>query len=49
MEKRPGVAKGRDVPTPSNIKEVLKDPAKAQKQAEEATKWVQAGMKQDAK
>lgn len=46
---RPGVEKGRHVPDPHTIKEVLKDKAKAEEQAAKARDWVQAGMKEDAK
>jgi len=48
MEARPGVAKGKDVPSPHRMKELLKDKEKMQKHAEESRKWVQAGMKEDA-
>jgi glutathione S-transferase len=46
---RPGVEKGRHVPDPHKIKEVLKDKAKMEQQAADARKWVQAGMQADAK
>ncbi|KAF2114488.1 glutathione S-transferase [Lophiotrema nucula] len=49
MAARPGVEKGRHVPDPHKIKELLKDKAKMEQQAAEARKWVQAGMKDDAK
>lgn len=49
MAARPGVEKGRHVPDPHKIKELLKDKAKMEKQAAEAREWVQAGMKADAK
>jgi hypothetical protein len=45
---RPGVEKGRHVPDPHKIKELLKDKAKMEQQAADARKWVQAGMKADA-
>lgn len=45
MEARPGVKKGKDVPEPSQHS---KDPEKMKKMAEEASKWVQQGMKEDA-
>ena len=49
MGERPGVAKGRDVPTPSKLKEILKDKEATEKHAAESRAWVQAGMKEDAK
>ncbi|KAF2125834.1 glutathione S-transferase [Dothidotthia symphoricarpi CBS 119687] len=48
MTERPGVEKGRHVPDPHTIKELLKDKAKMELKAAEAREWVQAGMKQDA-
>lgn len=48
MEARPGVEKGRHVPDPHKIKELLKDKAKMEQHAAESRKWVQAGMKADA-
>ncbi|KAF2476979.1 glutathione S-transferase [Lindgomyces ingoldianus] len=48
MAARPGVEKGRHVPDPHKIKELLKDKAKMERHAAEARKWVQAGMKEDA-
>lgn len=49
MEARPGVQKGRDVPTPHTIKELIKDPKRMQEHAEKSRQWVQAGMADDAK
>ena len=49
MTARPGVEKGRHVPDPHTIKELLKDKAKMEKHAAASRKWVQDGMKQDAK
>ncbi|KAK8199258.1 glutathione S-transferase [Phyllosticta capitalensis] len=49
MAARPGVEKGRNVPDPDKMKELLKDPAKVEEYAEKSKKWVQAGMKDDAK
>lgn len=49
MEARPGVEKGRHVPEPHKIKELLKDKARMEAHAAESRKWVQAGMKADAK
>ncbi|PGH19349.1 hypothetical protein AJ80_03989 [Polytolypa hystricis UAMH7299] len=46
---RPGVEKGRHVPSPHTIKEMLKDKDEMEKQAASARAWVQAGMKDDAK
>ena len=48
MEKRPGTEKGRHVPEKHAIKELLKDKDKAERHAQEAAKWVQAGQKADA-
>lgn len=48
MEAREGVKKGRDVPTPLRLKEILKDQARADQHAKQASSWVQAGMKEDA-
>lgn len=48
MAERSGVEKGRHVPDPHKIKELLKDKAKMEQQAADARKWVQAGMKADA-
>ncbi|KAI9740624.1 MAG: hypothetical protein M1818_004588 [Claussenomyces sp. TS43310] len=49
MAERPGVKKGKDVPTPHIIKELDKDPARLKEYAEKSKKWVQAGMASDAK
>ncbi|OCK79799.1 glutathione S-transferase [Lepidopterella palustris CBS 459.81] len=49
MAARPGVEKGRHVPEPHKIKELLKDKAKMERHAKENRDWVQAGMKDDAK
>ncbi|KAK7531558.1 glutathione S-transferase GstA [Phyllosticta citribraziliensis] len=49
MAARPGVEKGRNVPDQDKMKELLKDPAKVEAQAAQARKWVQEGMKADAK
>lgn len=48
MLQRPGVEKGRHVPDPHTIKEVLKDKAQLEKRAAEARAWIQEGMKRDA-
>ncbi|EPS30079.1 Glutathione S-transferase-like protein tpcF [Penicillium oxalicum] len=49
MAARPALEKGRHVPSPHTIKELLKDKAAMEKSAAQAREWVQAGMKQDAK
>ena len=50
MLARPGVEKGRHVPDPhGKLKEILKDPKKAEEYAAKSRAWVQAGMKDDAK
>jgi glutathione S-transferase len=49
MTARPGVEKGRHVPDPHRIKELLKDKAKVEEAAAASRKWVQEGMKEDAK
>jgi len=49
MAARPGVAKGKNVPSPHTMKELLKDKEKMEKHAAESRKWVQAGMQEDAK
>jgi glutathione S-transferase len=45
---RPAVAKGEDIPYPSPIKKALAS-GKADEEAAETRKWVQAGMKGDSK
>ncbi|KAI9727641.1 MAG: hypothetical protein M1828_005869 [Chrysothrix sp. TS-e1954] len=49
MMKRPGVEKGRHVPDPHRIKELVKDPEKMKEQAAKARGWIQQGMQEDAK
>lgn len=49
MYARPGVEKGRHVPVPHTIKELLKDEAKVKEEAAKSRAWVQAGMAADAK
>ena len=49
MASRPGVEKGRHVPDPHKIKELLKNKEEMERHAEENRKWVQAGMKEDTK
>lgn len=46
---RPGVEKGRHVPDPHTIKELLKDKQAMEKHAAESRAWVQKGMQDDAK
>lgn len=48
MEAREGVEKGRHVPDPHTMRELLKDKAKIAEQAAKSRAWVQAGMKEDA-
>jgi glutathione S-transferase len=48
MTARPGVEKGRHVPDPHTIKELLKDKAKMEEYAAKSRAWVQKGMKEDA-
>jgi glutathione S-transferase len=48
MTARPAVEKGRHVPDPHKIKELLKDKAKMEEHAAKSRVWVQAGMKEDA-
>lgn len=48
MASRPAVEKGRHVPEPHKIKELLKDKAKMERHAAQSREWVQAGMKNDA-
>ena len=48
MAARPGVEKGRHVPDPHKIKELLKDKAKMDEYAAKSRAWVQKGMKEDA-
>lgn len=48
MAARPGVEKGRHVPDPHTIKDLLKDKAKMEEKAADARKWIQGGMAKDA-
>jgi glutathione S-transferase len=45
---RPALEKGRHVPEPHTIKELLKDKDATDKHAAKAAQWVQQGMKEDA-
>ncbi|KAF2199102.1 glutathione S-transferase [Delitschia confertaspora ATCC 74209] len=49
MAARPGVEKGRHVPDPHTIKELLKDKSKMAQHAAESREWVQKGMREDAR
>lgn len=49
MAQRPAFEKGRHVPTPHTIKDVLKDPKKIEEHMKKGNAWVQAGMKDDAR
>ncbi|GIJ89411.1 hypothetical protein Asppvi_008351 [Aspergillus pseudoviridinutans] len=48
MAQRPGIEKGRHVPSPHNVKERTKDKESIEKHAAEIRAWVQEGMKSDA-
>lgn len=48
MLQRPGVEKGRHVPTPHTIKEVLKDKEATDRHAKQASEWIQRVQKEDA-
>jgi len=48
MLARPGVEKGRHVPTQHTIKSLLKDKNKMEEEAAKSREWVQRGMKEDA-
>lgn len=47
MLARPAVEKGRHVPDPHTVKELVKDPEAARKAAESTRQWVQQGMADD--
>ncbi|KAJ6093249.1 hypothetical protein N7486_008538 [Penicillium sp. IBT 16267x] len=49
MAQRPGVEKGRHVPSPHTIKDLLKDKKAMDKTAAEGQAWIVRGMKDDAK
>jgi glutathione S-transferase len=49
MAQRPGVDKGKDVPTKFTLKEISQDKEKTEQYANESKKWIQAGMKEDAR
>jgi glutathione S-transferase len=48
MEARPAVQRGMEVPEPSRLREIAKDPEKLKAYAEKSKQWVQAGMAADA-
>ena len=45
---RPGVEKGRHVPSPHRMKELLGDKEATERHAREAAEWIQRGQKGDA-
>jgi len=49
MMKREGVEKGRHVPSPHRIKEMMKDKEAVERHEAQSRAWVQEGMKGDAK
>jgi glutathione S-transferase len=49
MAARPGVQRGKDIPTPNRMKELQKDSKRLEEHAAKAREWVQAGMADDAK
>jgi glutathione S-transferase len=49
MLARPGVEKGRHVPTPHKMKEMLADKEKAERDAAATRDWIQKSMREDAK
>jgi glutathione S-transferase len=49
MYERPAFEKGRHVPTPHRMKELLKDKALQEKQAAAAQEWIVKAMKEDQK
>ena len=48
MLTRPGVERGRHVPSPHTIKERLKNPKMIDEQAAKSREWVQESMRKDA-
>ena len=48
MLARPAVEKGRHVPEPHRVKEVMKDKALLEKHSQDGQKWIQEGQKKDA-
>lgn len=49
MDARPAVQKGRNVPEPWRVRELLKNKEVMDRHAAQGRHWVQAGMKEDAK
>ena len=49
MLARPGVEKGRHVPSPHRMKEMLANKEETEKHAAESAKWIQQGQAADAK
>ena len=49
MGRREGVERGRHVPSPHRMKEVLQDKGEAERQAKQAAEWIQREQKKDAK
>ena len=49
MLKRPGVERGRHVPRPHRMKELLADKEATEKHAQEAAQWIQREQAKDAK
>ena len=49
MLKQPGVEKGRHVPKPHRMKELLADKELMEKKAQEARSWIMKGQEDDAK
>ncbi|KAF2758023.1 theta class glutathione S-transferase [Pseudovirgaria hyperparasitica] len=45
---RPAVEKGRNIPTPDKLRDILSDPKKTEEYAQHHTKWIQKGMKDDS-
>lgn len=48
MLARPGVDKGRQVPTKDGMQELKNNPELMKQKEEEAKAWIQKGMKDDA-
>jgi glutathione S-transferase len=49
MLARPAVERGRHVPSPHTIKDLLKDKAAIEKREQDARAWIQASQAEDAK
>ena len=49
MLKRPGVEKGRNVPEPHRIKEMMKNKDMQEEEAKSVSNWVMKGQSKDAK